>query len=359
MYLNNCWQVAAFSREIVAGRMLSRRLLKEPVVLWRTSKGRVVAMQDRCPHRSAPLSKGKLLGDSLRCGYHGLRYDTTGKCIFIPGQTLIPPKARVRMFPVVERYTFAWIWMGDEERADPDLIPDVHWMDRPGWIASEGYHAISANYKLLNDNLLDLSHETYVHVHTIGHDSVAETPVEVKYTDKLVCVTKEIASCNPPPLYQYLARVPANANVQRWQRTTYQPPGYCVIDVGVQPLEAIEGSNRVEGRVINLVTPETDSTSHYFWAFARNFRLDEPEVTEFLRENVRRTFDEDREMLEAQQTVLGDGDFDPAYKVAVKADAGAMQGRRLLATMIESEQRGAAQRAASKPADAPEVVPAG
>ena len=341
-FLLNCWQVAAYRREIVPGRMLPRRIANEPLVLFRTSNGRVVAMEDRCPHRSAPLSQGMLIGDVVRCGYHGLRYDAQGKCVLIPGQGFIPPKAKARTFAAVERYTMVWVWLGNQERADPALIPDVHWMDDPEWIASEGYHHVAANYKLLNDNLLDLSHETYVHVHTIGNEAVADTPVEVKADDQAVRVTKEIESCNPPPLYQYLARVPATASVKRWQRTLYLPPGYIVIDVGVEPLGEIAGSNRVEGRVIDLITPETDSSSHYFWAFSRNFRLQEPEVTEFLRDGVRRTFDEDKEMLEAQQRVLGTGDHDPAYKVVVKADAGAMQGRRLLASMIEAEASAAA-----------------
>ena len=342
MFMKNCWQAAAFSREVVPGRMLARRILDQPLVLFRASSGRVAALEDRCPHRSAPLSKGKLIGDTVRCGYHGLRYDATGKCILIPGQSFIPPKARARVFPIVERHTLAWIWMGEEERADQALIPDVHWMDTPGWIASEGYHRIQASYRLLNDNLLDLSHEAYVHVHTIGNEAVADSPVEVKADARMVYVTKEIPSCNPPPFYQYLGRVPATANVRRWQRTTFIPPGYLVIDVGIQALDEIAGSNRVEGRVINLITPESASTSHYFWAFARNFRLDEPEVTEFLRDNVRSTFDEDKEMLEAQQGVLGDTDMDPAYKIIVKADAGAVQGRRLLAAMVDLESRSAA-----------------
>jgi vanillate O-demethylase monooxygenase subunit len=338
-FLRNCWQVAAYSREIIAGRMLTRRIANEPLLLFRTSRGRIVAFEDRCPHRSAPLSKGTLLGETIRCGYHGLKFDAEGKCVFIPGQALIPPKARARVFPTVERYTMVWIWMGEVERADPALVPDVHWMDSPGWVASEGYHRIAASYKLLNDNLLDLSHETYVHVSTIGNEAVADTPVSVRADDNAVYVSKEIDKCNPPPLYQYLGHVPANADVKRWQRTVFIPPGYIVIDVGIEALTDIPDAVRVEGRVIDLITPETETSAHYFWAFARNFRLDEPEVTEFLRENVRRTFDEDKEMLEAQQRVLGDSDHDPAYKVAVKADAGAVQGRRLLTSMLEAEAR--------------------
>jgi len=337
MYLKDCWQVAAYSREIVPGRMLARTLCGVPLILFRGTNGKVTAMEDRCAHRSSPLSKGSIHGDVVRCGYHGMEFNLTGKCVRIPGQNFIPPKARVDVYPVAERYHFAWIWLGDVAKADPALIPDVHWMDDPQWIASQGYHLIGANYKLLNDNLLDLSHETYVHQKTIGNEAVADTPVTTRWDQNAVFVTKEIESCLPPPLYQYLARVSHDTPVRRWQRTAYRPPGYVVIDVGVEPIGDVPGSNRVEGRVINLSTPATESTSHYFWAFARNFRLNEPEVTEFLRYNVMATFDEDREMLEAQQARLGSTDADPANRVAVKADQGAVQGRRLLQSLIDTE----------------------
>jgi phenylpropionate dioxygenase-like ring-hydroxylating dioxygenase large terminal subunit len=340
MWLRNVWQVAAFSKEVVGGELLTRTILNEPIVFFRERHGTPVAFEDRCPHRYAPLSKGRLLdGDTLVCGYHGLRFDMQGKCVHIPGQDKIPSKARVKVYPVVERYNCVWIWMGDPEKADPDLVPDVHWMDHAEWVSSEGYHYVKANYKLLNDNLLDLSHETYVHAKTIGNEAVAETPISIKVEGNAVYVNKEIPLCNPPPFYQYLAKLKATDTAKRWQRTVYLPPGYIVIDVGVEPLEPVPGSLRVEGRVIDLVTPETETTSHYFWSFARNFRLDETGVTEFLRENVRRTFDEDQEMLELQQRNIGN-ETEPSFAVAVKADAGPTQGRRLLASMIEAEARG-------------------
>jgi len=339
MWLRNCWQVAAFTTEVIGGELFPRRILDEPIVFFRARDGRVVAFQDRCPHRYAPLSKGTLIGETVRCMYHGLTYGPDGKCVAIPGQDRIPAKAFVKTYPVVERYKLVWIWMGDAEKADAALVPDVHWMDSPGWVAAEGYHHVAANYKLLNDNLLDLSHETYVHGKTIGHDSVAETPFAFRTEGNVVYVDKEMKACNPPPFYQYLARVSASDKVDRWQHTVYIPPGYIVIDVGVQPLEPVSGSNRVDGRVIDLITPETPTSSHYFWAFARNFRLDEIAVTEFLRENVRRTFDEDKEMLEAQQRIIGPV-TEPVFQVTIRADAGPTQGRRLLASMIEVESRG-------------------
>lgn len=335
-FLSNCWQVAAFADEVVTQRPFARRLLDKPIVLMRTSLG-VVAMEDRCPHRSAPLSKGTQIGDTLQCGYHGLRFAHDGRCIAIPGQDTIPPQAKVQTFPVIEKYRMIWIWMGDAARADASLVPDVPWMQSNEWVAATGYHLIAADYRLLTDNLLDLSHETYLHTRTIGNDAVADTPVVTRTDESGVYVTKAIDECFPPPFYQYLGNLPADARVRRWQRTKFEPPGYTVIDVGVEAIDPAAKSNRVEGRVINLITPATAITSHYFWAFARNFRLDEPEVTHFLRDNVSRTFDEDKEMLEAQQANLGSEAIDPRYKVVIKNDSAPLQARR----MLEARQRDA------------------
>jgi phenylpropionate dioxygenase-like ring-hydroxylating dioxygenase large terminal subunit len=337
VFLRNCWQVAAFPAELVRGRLLRRQLLGEWVVLYRRADGTPVALEDRCPHRSAPLSRGTLAGDTLRCAYHGLEFGTDGRCTAVPGQSLVPPKARARVHAVLERYGLVWIWMG-ESAADPALVPDVHWMDDPAWVPATGYHLVRANYQLLTDNLLDLSHETYVHQKTIGNEAVAAEPVETRHDADAVYVRKEIDRCGPPPFYQYLARLPATASVRRWQRTVYRPPGYVVIDVGVEPLDGVPGSNSVEGRVINLITPASATTAHYFWAFARNFRIDEPAVTAFIRANVGRTFDEDQEILELQQANLGDEERDPLYRVAIGADAGVMAARRMLHARIADER---------------------
>jgi phenylpropionate dioxygenase-like ring-hydroxylating dioxygenase large terminal subunit len=338
MWLHNCWQVAAFSSELSFGALLARQICDQKIVFYRDGTGRPIALEDRCPHRLAPLSRGRLAGDDVVCGYHGLRFGPNGKCVGIPGRARIPPKACVRAYPVVERYRCLWIWLGEPGAADDSLVPDVSWLERPDWACALGYHHIRANYKLLNDNLLDLSHETYVHGKTIGNDAVAESAVVVRADGRGVYVDKEIERCHAPPFYQYLANVSATDEVRRWQRTTYHPPGYIVIDVGVEPISIVRGALRAEGRVIDLITPETSSSTHYFWAFARNFRLDEPAVTEFTRENVARTFDEDKEMLEAQQQNIGAIDK-PPFQVALRADAGPTQGRRLLAAMIAAEQQ--------------------
>jgi phenylpropionate dioxygenase-like ring-hydroxylating dioxygenase large terminal subunit len=90
-------------------------------------------------------------------------FDAEGQCVRVPGQDTVPRQARVQNYPLVERHSFAWIWLGDAALADPAKIPDVHWCDHPDWAVSDGYHHFAANYQLVNDNLLDLSHESFVH----------------------------------------------------------------------------------------------------------------------------------------------------------------------------------------------------
>src|SRR5690606_3798044 len=158
MWPLNCWYVAGFANEVGQG-LLSRKLLDQSVIMWRMNSGRIAALADRCPHRLVPLSTGRLAGDHVECGYHGLRFDAAGACAFVPGQDSLPKAAPVRAFPVAERHALLWLWFGAPDLADENLIPDLHWMDAPGWRATAGYHHFKCDYRLINDNLLDLSHE--------------------------------------------------------------------------------------------------------------------------------------------------------------------------------------------------------
>ena len=157
MYIRNAWYVAAWEHEV--GREMMRRiLLDEPVVLFRRDDGTPVALEDRCCHRRAPLSEGKLIGNIVQCPYHGLQFDETGACVRVPSQKQIPPGARVKSYPVVERNHWIWIWMGDPAKADPDLIEDFHWMDDPDWRFGGDRLRLEGNYLLLVENLLDTTH---------------------------------------------------------------------------------------------------------------------------------------------------------------------------------------------------------
>jgi len=127
----NCWYVAAWDHEIKRLTLNRRILLGEAVVLYRTSDGAPAALEDRCCHRHAPLSHGRLKRDEIECAYHGLRFAPDGRCTHIPSQDSIPASACVRSYPVVERYHWLWIWMGDPALADDSLIPDFGVMDDP------------------------------------------------------------------------------------------------------------------------------------------------------------------------------------------------------------------------------------
>src|SRR3984957_14469623 len=110
MFAKVSWYGATFSAEIT-DKPLGRRLLGDPVVMFRMTDGRVAALEDRCCHRGLPLSMGELVGDDLRCNYHGLVFDCSGQCVRIPGQTAIPPSARVSSYPLLEKGGTIWIWM--------------------------------------------------------------------------------------------------------------------------------------------------------------------------------------------------------------------------------------------------------
>ena len=334
MFMRNCWQVAAYATEI--GRRLLRRTITGcPVVLYRLESGETAAMEDRCPHRWVPLSLGCLDGDIVQCGYHGLRFGPDGACVAIPGQKIIPAKARVRTFATVERFKLVWIWMGDPALADPGLVPDFRWMDDPEWSVAEGYHHVRADYRFLVDNLLDLSHETFVHPETIGNDAVAESPVSVNVIEKrTVRAHRDMLGCEPPP--QFVSLAGFSGRIDRWHTTLYTPPGFCVIEVGAVPMGTTDRSHGFEARILNLITPETERSSHYFWAHARNIRLGDRALTDAIGRSIVETFDQDKTVLEAQQIEADAvGTTDPGLILAI--DSGPIQGRRVLSAALRAE----------------------
>lgn len=167
-YVRNAWYVAAWGHELEAGKLFPASILDEPIVIYRSEGGRLVALEDRCVHRLAPLSLGRCEGDRLRCMYHGLLYDADGKVAEIPGQDLVPKQARVRAYPVTDRHSWIWVWMGDPALADEALIPPAVGLDHPEYILGHGQLDYEAEARLINDNLLDFSHLTYVHANSFG-----------------------------------------------------------------------------------------------------------------------------------------------------------------------------------------------
>ena len=185
MFIKNTWYVAGWSKEVPQDGFLARTIIGLPLALWRDQAGKVVAFEDMCCHRGAPLSRGRREGDTVRCLYHGLLFDRAGKCIEVPSQDTVPANACVRTFPVVERHRWIWIWMGDAAKADPALIPDTHWLEDPGWRSLDGYTHYDTNYLLICDNLLDLAHLPYVHPTTLGgSEDYARNPATVETLER-------------------------------------------------------------------------------------------------------------------------------------------------------------------------------
>lgn len=337
----NAWYVAAWDHE-TARTPLARTVAGRPMVLYRTTSGRAVALADACWHRLAPLSMGTLVGDDqIQCPYHGLRYDGDGRCTFMPAQETINPSASVASFPVVERHRYVWVWPGDPAKADPDLVPDMHWNDDPEWAGDGKTISLSCDYRLVLDNLMDLTHEEFVHSSSIGSE-ISVTGFDSTHSGRTATISRWMRDIEAPPFWaRNLAdRFPDHTGrVDRWQIITFEAPSTIAIDVGVAKAGtgAPEGdrSQGVNGYVLNTITPGEAGRCHYFWAFVRNYRLGDQSITTRHREGVSRVFQEDERMLEAQQRAI---DANPDYDFYnLNIDAGSMWVRRILESMIDAE----------------------
>jgi vanillate O-demethylase monooxygenase subunit len=343
----NAWYAAAYDIELNRA-LMPRTICNKKLVLYRKLDGTPAVLEDACWHRMLPLSKGHLDGDQLVCGYHGLVYGPNGRCTSMPSQETINPSACVRSYPVVERHRLVWLWMGDPALADPAKVPDMHWNDDPEWAGDGRRIHAKCDYRLVVDNLMDLTHETFVHGSSIGQRAVAESPFKITHTDDRVTVTRWMRSIDPPPFWSYQLRKKNGeaGRADRWQIISFEPPCTVTIDVGVAPTGtgAPEGdrSQGVNGYVLNTMTPETDTTCHYFWAFCRNYNIHDQGLTQWLREGVTRVFGEDEAILEAQQQAILDHPDKEFYNLNIDA----VWARRIIDTMIEAEQPGAVQRLA-------------
>ena len=280
---------------------------------------------------------GHVEGENIVCRYHGLAFDGTGRCTRMPSQDRISPSARVRAYPTLERHRLVWVWPGDPARADPARVPDLRWNGDPGWEGDGDTLFARCDYRLLVDNLMDLTHETFVHATSIGHRAIVETPAATTHNERTVTVTRWMLDIDAPPFWRTQLGRPGN--VDRWQIIRFEAPSTICIDVGVAKAGtgAPEGdrSQGVNGYVLNTITPETERTSHYFWAFARDYKLGDQRITTQLREGVSGVFFEDETMLNAQQRAI---EANPGYDFYnLNIDAGGMWVRRLLDRMVAAE----------------------
>ncbi|OZD18230.1 aromatic ring-hydroxylating dioxygenase subunit alpha [Rhodococcus sp. 06-156-3C] len=343
-YPLNAWYVAAWDYELTPTGLISRTIAGKPMALYRTAQGRPVALADACWHRLAPLSKGTRVGtDEVQCPYHGLRYNSAGRCTSMPAQDTINPSAMVSSFPVEQRYRYIWVWPGDPTLADPGLIPDMFQMDSVDWAGDGRTIDVNANWQLVLDNLMDLTHEEFVHSSTIGQDELSESDFEVTHDKRTVTVTRWMHNIDAPPFWLKNMRDKFPdfvGKVDRWQIIEFQAPGTIRIDVGVAKAGtgAPEGdrSQGVNGFVMNTITPVSEKTALYFWAFMRNYRLESQTITTQLRDGVHGVFGEDEAMLTAQQSAIDANPDHEFYNLNI--DAGGMWVRRIIQRMIETER---------------------
>ena len=339
----NAWYAAAYDVEVQRA-LLSRTVCNQALVLYRLADGRVAVLEDACWHRLLPLSMGRLEGDELVCGYHGIVYNPEGLCTHMPSQETINPSACVRAYPVLEKHRFVWVWPGDPAQADPALVPDLHWNDDTEWTGDGKRITVKCDYRLVIDNLMDLTHETFVHGTSIGSREVAEAPFIATHGDRSATVTRWMEGISAPPFWAGQIRHARGYSgpVDRWQIIRFEGPCTVTIDVGVA--EAGSGapqgdrSRGVNGYVLNTITPETETSCHYFWAFARNYSLHEQRLTHELREGVSRIFREDELVLEAQQRAIDARPSQPFNNLNI--DAGSMWARRLIDGLIAAEAAG-------------------
>lgn len=338
----NAWYAAAYDIEVKRA-LFPRTICGKKVVMYRTLDGAAVALEDACWHRLLPLSKGTLEGDKVVCGYHGLVFNPSGRCVEMPSQETINPSACVRSYPIVEKHRLIWLWLGDPRLADPALVPDMHWNDDPNWTGDGAVIHAKCDYRLVMDNLMDLTHETFVHGSSIGHREIAEAPFDVTHDEKHVTVTRWMRDINPPAFWKGALQKHTGwtGHVDRWQIIRFEAPNTITLDVGVAKTGtgAPEGnrSQGVNGFVLHTLTPETDTTCHYFWAICRNYRLNDQGTTQSHRNSVHNIFREDEFILEAQQQAMLDNPDREFYNLNI--DAGSMWMRRLITAMIDKEQK--------------------
>jgi len=317
MFLRNTWYVAAWAGEVGDG-LLGRRILDEPVLLYRDSTGTVAAIGDRCPHRFAPLHLGRKIGDTVQCGYHGLIFGTDGRCLTRLRSGTLPEGAHVKAYPLAEKYGLLWIWMGDRARATAESIPDLAFLAQEAVGAVDGYLHIRAAYELALDNLMDLSHAAFLHEETLGRltPALCDGNLEVLRDGERIVAAMQMPGVELNGI---------EGRVDQWLDMTWNPPSVTILDIGHVPAGAPRtGHGR---RAIHIVTPETEQSSHYFFRNAAN-------RTGFKRDPFR---DEDEPMLAACQSMMGSQDFWDLKPVILPGDAGAVLVRHRLKRLIHEE----------------------
>lgn len=335
-YVRNTWYPLTWSRNL-NNQISKHRVIEEDIVAYRDSQGKVVALEDMCPHRMAPLSIGTLHGDAIQCGYHGLQFDCSGKCVHIPGQTRIPASIRVKAYPIVENMGMVWIWMGDADKADPSSVydlPEYH-SDQYSVLEGDGL-LLHANYLNLADNLCDPSHVAFVHTTTLSNAEHGDVPVHHQAEGNHVVTWRWINDSPIIPIFAGLKDYPGN--VDRWHYYHYYAPCIAVIDFGTAPAgTGAEEGNRsecIQMWACHFITPVDERTCIQHWLLVKNIPA-EPHIDARLMTGLRLAFNEDKQVLESIQ--INENRYPDFRKTRLAIDASTLKMRRIVDQLIEAE----------------------
>lgn len=335
-YLLNAWYVAAWSTEVERS-LFARTLLERPVLLYRKGNGDAVAISNVCAHRFAPLSMGKLVGDTVQCPYHGLRYDDAGSCVFNPhGDGMIPPRMTVGAYPLVERHGMIWLWMGDPSQADATKIPDFSCHVDPELKRVSGVIEMKANYELISDNLLDLGHAEFVHEGILSSDAITRSKLQTIQNGTTIYANRWCPDGAPAPAWADLIEGKPE-RVDHWLYMRWDAPASMLLDAGVTRV----GDTRENGAWVygtDILVPKDATTTYYFWAVTRAYAQDDPAADAMWEMSIKGAFEgQDQVIIEAQQRMLGNRPFEDMQPVMFPIDSAAQRARKLLAKLVAED----------------------
>lgn len=336
--IRNCWYVVAllgdFTRELQ-----ERYVLGQSVLIFQNTEGHPVVMQNRCAHRSFPLHHGRLEGDEVVCMYHGLRYNAAGACVHAPMIKRAAPHVSVRSYPTVVHGPLVWIWTGEPALSDERLIPDTQWLTSDGWTHRVGHVRMKANYVGLHENLLDLTHFSYLHAGNIGTPEWAECPLDVTAEGDRVHTVRRLNDAAPPAMYVAAMKLDEKKHVNRVADSWFMSPGMFIATSSIEVLNSGPGGQRhYHLNILHIITPETQN-SLTNWAFiGHDFALDDSQVGDALIASALKAFDEDRNALEWIHEINQGEGWPESREASFASDRGGMAMRRILQRLAHAEQ---------------------